>query len=123
MRHSIPCIVLFIASTASPAFAETLALEIALVEIVRDPVLQQPSITITLKPESRAAMGEFSRPRVGETVTMRLGDMTLSQPIIREPILKGMLTIGGNMTQEDAERMAREIEAGTRMLFVDGSDK
>jgi preprotein translocase subunit SecD len=114
---------LFIAGAASSAAAETLALKIALVEVGRDPVLQQPFITITLEPESRSAMGEFSRLRVGETVTIRLGDMVLSQPVVREPILEGALTIAGNMTREDAERMAREINAGTHTLFVDGSDK
>lgn len=109
---------------ATQAAAETLALDVETAEASIDPVTQDPIITIGLKPESKAAIREFSRLRVGESVTMRLGDEVLITSVIRDPILRGTLTIGGgHMTYEDVGRMARDIKSGERTLFVDGSDK
>ena len=108
---------------ANQVAAETLAIDVDTVEAGVDPVTQQPIVTITLKPESKVAVAEFSRLRVGETVTMRVDGLPLTKPVIRDPILQGTLMIGGNLTYEDARKIVRELSSGARVLFVDGSDK
>ena len=122
MRTILLSILFLVSLFVNQVAAETLALDVDTVEVGVDPVTQQPIVTITLKPQSKTAVAAFSTLRVGESVTMRVDDMPLTKPVIREPILQGTLTIGG-LTNEDARKLARDIGSGGRKLLVDGSDK
>jgi preprotein translocase subunit SecD len=103
--------------------AETLKLEIESVEIGADSFTQLPTVKIVLKPDSKAAIAEFTRARIGEPVTLRLDSVPLTAPIVQEPIVEGILVISGSLTQSDAAKLAREINSGAGTVFIDGSDK
>jgi len=123
MRKSVLASAIVVAMFAAPAAAETLRILVESVEAGSDPATEQPVVTIMLKPESKAAVAEFSRLRVGEPATLRLGDRPLTQPIFREPITGGGLVISGNLTEEAARKLAEDIASGADNLFLDGTDK
>lgn len=117
-----PAILLLLASPGIVA-AATLEIEVDRAEAGTDIYTGQPIVTVTLKPESRAAFGEFTKARIGESVQLRLGERSLSAPVIREPITDGVLIISGQMTQQDARDLADAMVTHGLALAVDGSDK
>lgn len=109
--------------TAGPVSAETLKIKVADVKPGRDLLSEQPIVTLTLGPESKAALATFTQARLGEQVKMRVGDTVLSAPVIREPIMEGTLVINGQLTDETAEDLARAILKAGGNVEIDGSDK
>lgn len=114
------CTAIFV---AGPVSAETLKITIADVKPSYDTYSNAPILTLTLSPESKAALAAFTTARVGEQVKLRVGSKVLSEPIIREPILGGALVINGGFSEEDAQELARAILKVNGNIEVDGSDK
>lgn len=123
MKSFILPAILLLLSFSGIAAAATLEIEVERAEAGTDAYTEQPIVTVTLKPESRAAFGEFTKARIGEAVQLRFGDRTLSAPIVREPIIGGVLIISGQMTPQDARDLAEAMAHEGAMLEVDGSDK
>jgi preprotein translocase subunit SecD len=117
-----PAILLLLASPGIVA-AATLEIEVDRAEAGTDIYTGQPIVTVTLKPESRAAFGTFTNARIGQPVQIRLGDKVLSAPIVREPITGGVLVISGQMTVEGAQRLAEAMRKEGASLTFDGSDE
>lgn len=109
--------------TAGPVSAETLKIKVADVKPGHDLLNEQPIVTLTLSPESKAALATFTQTRLGEQVKMRVGDTVLSAPVIREPIMEGTLVINGQLTDETAKDLARAILKAGGNVEIDGSDK
>lgn len=108
---------------AYPISAETLKVAVESAEAGPDPFMNQPVVTIKLKPESKMAFGEFTRAHIGEQVKIRLGQTVLSEPWIREPILEGAVVINAQFTVETARELAAAIMKADASFEVDGSDK
>lgn len=123
MRNTVFSSIILVAMLAAPAAAETLRIVVDDAAIEADPSTGQPTITLTLKPESKTAFGDFTRNRVGEQVTVRVGATPISAPFIREPILEGRILISGQMTAESASALVDLITAAEGVLEVDGTDK
>ena len=120
--HTLRAVILA-AAICGQASAETLKVEVANIEILGDPKTGEPIVSLTLTPESRLAIGEFTKARIGEQVKMRLGDTVLSEPFVLEPITQGRLAISGGMTQAHARAIADLILKSGNSFEVDGSDK
>lgn len=123
MKHVLAVVALAALILPHHLHAETLRVGVESVVAGADPLTAEPIVTLTLTPESSAAIGEFTKARVGEPVKMRVGDVVLSEPIIREPIMQGTLVINGNFTKESAQSVADEIVKAGKTFEVDGSDK
>ena len=107
----------------SQLLAETLTVTISNVEVIADPKSGQPILSLILTPQSKIAIADFTRARIGEQVKMRLGDTVLSEPFILEPITEGRLAITGNFTDASARALADLLAKSGGMFEVDGSDK
>lgn len=73
------------------AHAELLELRPERVEIDTDPASQQEVVSIHLTPESRAALAEYTRERVGKTIEIRVAGERISAPTLRSAIDAGSL--------------------------------
>ena len=103
--------------------AETLKVTISNVEVITDPKRGVPMISLILTPQSKIAIADFTKARIGEQVKMRLGDTVLSEPYILEPITEGQLAITGNFTDASTRALADLLVKSGGMFEVDGSDK
>jgi hypothetical protein len=110
--------------SASQAVAATLVLEIETVEASENSAFRKPGIMINFTPSTRAAIESFERQRIGEQVTLRIGDEKLITSTVTEPIFQGTLIIGGgHLTYDVLRDIERHLKSGQRKLFLDGSDK
>lgn len=123
MNFRIVCATLAISIFSHQVIAETLKVAVADVEVMNDPSTNQPIVSLTLTPESRTAIAEFTKARIGERVKMRLGDTVLMEPFILEPIVAGRLAVTGGLTAGSARALADLIVKSGRTFEVDGSDK
>jgi len=123
MRIHTLLTVIIVAAISGQASAETLKVDVANIEILGDPKTGQPIVSLTLTPESRLAISEFTKARIGEQVKMRLGDTVLSEPFVAEPITQGRLAISGGMTEAHARALADLLLKSGGSFEVDGSDK
>lgn len=122
MRKRVLAVIVFLAAWTQGVTAETLTLQVESAVAGVDAATEMPIVTLQLRPESVAAFGEFTKQRIGEPVQLRLGDRVLSAPIVREPILEGILIISGQMTKRDARELAGNLMQDGASLVVDGSD-
>lgn len=108
---------------ARPVSAETLKVVVQSAVVTPDLFTMKSIITLKLKADSKVAIREFTKVRVGENVTLRIGDQVLSEPIVNEPITEGTLVINGGFTDEQARILADAIMRADGIVEVDGSDK
>ena len=122
MNFRAVCAALAISIVSHQAIAETLKVAVADVEVINHPSTNEPIVSLTLTSESRTAIAAFTKARIGEKVTMRLGDTVLMEPLILEPIVEGKLAITGGLTAGSARALANLIVKSGRTFEVDGSD-
>lgn len=77
-----------------------------------DPVSAMPIVTIHLTSDSARRFGEYTSAQNMGYVAIVVDGMLVSAPMIREPILGGQIQISGNLTVEDAERIAAGLNGG-----------
>jgi preprotein translocase subunit SecD len=123
MRNTLFFGAALIVGVAWSAEAETLRVQVGSAEVGSDPATAQPVITLLLKPESKAALSDFTRVRVGQQITVRVGTTPVSAPFILEPILEGRILISGQMTTEAARELVDLISASDGVIEIDGADK
>lgn len=122
MNRLVLCVVLAL-SCWYQASAETLKVSVESAEAGPDLFTRDPVVTLMLKPESKSAMAEFTRARVGEQIKVRLGDRVLMESVINEPILAGTLVINGRFDEQAARELADAIMKASGTFEIDGSDK
>jgi preprotein translocase subunit SecD len=84
-------------------------------DIIRAMATQQNfEIVVALRfnAAGRRAFGEATDKHVGELLAIVLDNTVQSYPVIREPILGGEATISGKYTQDEADELARVLQAG-----------
>jgi preprotein translocase subunit SecD len=116
-------VLLLVQTMFGQATAETLKVMVESAVPGTDKFTAEPLVTLTLKLESRTAMAEFTKARVGEKISMRLGDKVLMEPIINEPIVQGIIHINGGFTVQSAQEIADAIMNANGSFEIDGSDK
>ena len=101
------------------AVAAPLKVEVASVQAAYDQRTNEPVITFTMSDSSRKAFAELTRANVGRKLAIRIDGKTVSEPVIREPILGGAGQIAGRFTIQQARDIAARLSAGTAKLEVE----
>jgi len=101
------------------AVAAPLKVEVASVQAAYDQRTNEPVITFTMSESSRKAFAELTRANVGHKLAIRIDGKTVSEPVIREPILGGAGQISGRFTVQQARDIAARLSAGTAKLEVE----
>jgi len=71
----------------------------------------RPVINLEFTAEGQARFAEVTRAHVGRQLAFVVDGQVLSAPHINEPITGGKAVISGSFTREEAERLARSIDA------------
>jgi preprotein translocase subunit SecD len=107
---------------APVAFAEPLVLSVTSAEAMKDRVTGEPIIAFSMAEKSAAAFARLTAANVGRTLEIRLDGVTVSAPIIREPILDGSGAIAGNLDGVDVVDLAARIASGEVTVEVEVVD-
>ncbi|CAB3697564.1 MULTISPECIES: SecDF P1 head subdomain-containing protein [Achromobacter] len=68
------------------AYAETVVLQVARATAGADPQTSARTVDVELKPESRQALADFTRDRVGKRIQLRSGGVLLSSATLQSPL-------------------------------------
>ncbi|MGS1008822.1 SecDF P1 head subdomain-containing protein [Achromobacter anxifer] len=68
------------------AYAETVVLHVARATAGADPQTSARTVDVELKPESRQALADFTRDRVGKRIQLRSGGVLLSSATLQSPL-------------------------------------
>jgi len=68
------------------AYAETVVLQVLRATAGADPQTSARTVDVELKPESRQALADFTRDRVGKRIQLRSGGVLLSSATLRSPL-------------------------------------
>jgi preprotein translocase subunit SecD len=72
----------------------------------------QPAVMFTMKPRGARIFGDITAKNVGKRFAIALDGKILSAPVIQSPILGGSGQITGSFTSEEANELARLLNAG-----------
>ena len=70
----------------SAAYAEAVVLQVARATAGADPQTSARTVDVELKPESRQALADFTRDRVGKRIQLRSGGVLLSSATLQSPL-------------------------------------
>lgn len=66
-------------------------------------------VHITLDEADAQRLAILTRSRLNERLPLKIGEVLISEPIVRTPILDGRILISGNFTRLGAEDVVRQI--------------
>ncbi|CAB5510923.1 hypothetical protein LMG26857_00205 [Achromobacter anxifer] len=96
------------------AYAETVVLHAQSATAGADPQTAARTVDVVLKPESRQALADFTRDRVGKRIQLRSGGVLLSSATLRSPLEGDSFTItagehgfGGKSAEEIAQSIMK----------------
>jgi preprotein translocase subunit SecD len=107
-----------VALVSSAAFAGPLILEVTEAKASVEIGSREPVLTITLSPAGREAFARFTTENVGRKTEIRIDGKVMMRPIIREPILGGVLQISGS-SLNDLRALASRLSAGSVKIEVE----
>jgi preprotein translocase subunit SecD len=96
-----------------------LRLQVAKAEASFDSRTNEPVVVITLVARSGRMFGELTRNNIGRVLVLRIDGQVAAEPIIREPIMNGVLQISGSMTVKDAAALAERLSKGEAKIEVE----
>jgi preprotein translocase subunit SecD len=102
-----------------PASAAPLVLEVMRATTGFDPGTNRPNITIALTDTSKRAFAELTTDNVGAQMELRIDGKVIVKPVIREPILGGVVFISGVFTTDETTDIARRLSAGSVRIEVE----
>lgn len=71
-----------------------------------------PQVQLNFTPEGTALFADITKINVGKPVAIVLDDITISAPIVQQPILNGDAVISGSFTQDQAKALQIQLNAG-----------
>jgi preprotein translocase subunit SecD len=71
-------------------------------------------VKATLRPEAAKRFSEFTRKNVGNRIAILVDGQITSAPKIMTEVVGGTLLVAGNLTQEEAARLASTVEQAIR---------
>jgi preprotein translocase subunit SecD len=92
--------------------AETLVLAVKTALVLRDQTTGEPVLSLTLMPDSAKAFGELTAANVGRVVELRLDGKVVMAPVVRDPILGGLVNVSGAFAPTELEDVADRIARG-----------
>lgn len=72
----------------------------------------EPVVQVTFSDEGAELFAEITRVHVGEQLAIFLDGVSLSEPVIRQPITGGTAVISGDFTPEEARELVRNLNFG-----------
>jgi preprotein translocase subunit SecD len=99
--------------------AQSIAVQITQATAQLDVRTGEPIVIFQMSPASARAFAELTTKNVGRKAAISVDGRVVSAPIIRAPILGGKVEIAGNLTVEEAKRIAAGLTAGTSMLKIE----
>jgi len=87
-------------------------------EVVPDLVSHEPVLSLTLAPDSRKALADFSTANIGRRVDLRIDGTIVLSPVIREPLQSDKVEISGSDIHELRD-IAAHLRAGESDLEID----
>jgi preprotein translocase subunit SecD len=100
------------------ANAEAQRFKVASASLEFDARTNQPVVSFRFAPESARDFARFTEANVGRKVDVRVDGKTLSQPIIREPILGGAGQVPV-ASVEDGRTLAARLADGSAILEME----
>jgi preprotein translocase subunit SecD len=64
-------------------------------------------------------LGEFTTANVGRKIEIRVDGQVLMSPVIREPVVNGVVQVSGHFTLDEAADLAARLTAGTSKIEVE----
>ena len=92
--------------------AEPLVLAVKTALVLRDQTTGEPVLSLTLMPDSAKAFGELTAANVGRVVELRLDGKVVMAPVVRDPILGGLVNVSGAFAPTELEDVADRIARG-----------
>jgi preprotein translocase subunit SecD len=118
-RAGLSGLFLLLTAPGSAANAAPLLLEVTRATAGFDQRTNEPIISIALSEASKRAFGELTAANVGAAMELRIDGKAVMKPIIRDPILGGMLQISGRFTASEARDIAGRLSAGSAKIEVE----
>lgn len=72
----------------------------------------EPVVQVTFNEEGAALFAEITRMHVGEQLAIFLDGVSLSEPVIQQPIAGGTAVISGDFSPEEARELVRNLNFG-----------
>ena len=72
----------------------------------------EPIVQIEFDSEGAKLFEELTTQHVGEQIAIFLDGVSISEPVVREPIIGGTATISGNFTPEEAKALVKNLNFG-----------
>ncbi len=92
--------------------AEPLVLAVKTALVLRDQTTGEPVLSLTLMPDSAKAFGELTAANIGRVVELRLDGKVVMAPVVRDPILGGLVNVSGAFAPTELEDVADRIARG-----------
>jgi len=96
-----------------------LRIEVQKAEAAFDERTKEPVVTITMSPRSGRMFHELTLKNIGRRVILRIDGRVVAEPIIREPIVRGVVQISGSMTVKDAADLAARLSKGEAKVEIE----
>jgi hypothetical protein len=93
------------------------SLKLAKAEIAKDPLYGETVVSVVLTPDSAKAFGEFTQAAIGQKTQLLVGEKVILEPVVREPILQGEITING-FDSTAAQGLADQLSAPDAAITV-----
>jgi SecD/SecF fusion protein len=110
---------LFLLCAAPWSAAAPLLLEVTRATAGFDQRTNEPIISIALSDASKRAFGELTAANVGSKMELRIDGKAVMKPVIRDPILGGMVQVSGGFTANEARDIAGRLSAGSAKIEVE----
>jgi len=72
----------------------------------------EPIVQIEFNSEGAQIFEELTTQHVGEQIAIFLDGESISEPVVREPIIGGIATISGNFTPDEAKALVKNLNFG-----------
>jgi hypothetical protein len=79
----------------------------------------EPIVVINMSPRSGRMFQELTQNNIGRRLVLRIDGKIVAEPIIREPILGGVVQISGGFTVKDAAELAERLSRGEAKVEVE----
>ncbi len=81
-------------------------------DVVFDPNSGLPTVSLTFNKDGKDLFAEITKENVGKTVAIYLDGSIISAPVVQQEIATGEAVISGDFTVEEAQELARRLNAG-----------
>lgn len=119
LRQFLAVSALFLSAVAN---AELLELQTNDVTVEKDPSTSQEVVSVVLTPESRQALANFTRERVGKVIELSVDGQRILAPTVRGAIDTGSLWLSPGVdgfAGKTAQELALAIREGGRVTISD----